>query len=117
MSKPENIPSARSVSRHKASLQAAARDLVQLDAINSRSLAESEIAPVLKEVLIRHRHDIARLRRIVSRLLDDLDDVAEQPELFAMVHMVLDNPTEAGMQSLRDFAASVVNTPGRVRRA
>lgn len=106
----------------RARIQAAAQELVLLEAVRPVAALmpakEQEIigtnASVLATVQIAHRRDIARLRRMANRMLDDLDDMGERPELFAMVHGVLDNPTEAGLESLRDFATSVANMPGRV---
>jgi hypothetical protein len=78
-----------------------------------REIVDSN-AHILASVQIAHRRDIARGRRLVNRLFDELEDVIERPELFAMVHGVLDEPSEEGLDALREVMRLVANLPARV---
>jgi hypothetical protein len=74
----------------------------------------SAASVVLANVQLSHRVDIARLRTRVARLSAELDLVCDLPELYAMVHMVLDHPDEPGFEALRAAVRLVESLPARV---
>lgn len=72
-------------------------------------------AAVLAHVVVSHRVEIARARRVVGILMAELEDMVERPELFAMVHDALDNPDEPAIEALRNMARLVESLPARVK--
>lgn len=102
----------------KVLIHAAAQDLV-LRAAVSVSAKEVQIiatgAQVLAAVQIGHRVDIARGRRLVMRLMAELEDVFERPDLYAMVYDALSDPSEPAIDALRDMARLVASLPMRVK--
>lgn len=109
----------------KARIQFEAQQKVNAAAVNAKVNAENAIhneraivdaiSNVLAAVVIGHRKDIARARRLAAMLLAELEAVTEMPDLFGMVYDALACPDEPAMDALRDMAMLVQSLPQRAK--
>jgi hypothetical protein len=91
-----------------AAVNAAGAAVHERDIIGANPIASASVQ-------IAHRTDIARARKLVSGLMAELEDTVERPELFGMIHMVLSNPDEPAIESLRSMARLAESLPMRAR--
>jgi hypothetical protein len=109
----------------KARIVAQAQEKVNAAAVNDTVNAERAVrddqaiidanSNVLAGVVIGHRSDIARARKIAVALLAELEAANMQPDLFAIVHGALSDPDDPAIGSLREMAALVSSLPARTK--
>ena len=60
-----------------------------------------------------HRGDIARGRRLTNKLLDELESMTNNRDLFEQLGELLHDPDDNGMDKLNDLYQKVIALPGR----
>ncbi|WP_312601075.1 MULTISPECIES: hypothetical protein [Pseudomonas] len=106
----------------KAKIKAKADALVSKRAVSTevstkRAETEREIIEVNAEVIanirMAHRGDIARGRRLTNKLLDELESMTDNRDLFEQLGELLHDPDDNGMDKLNDLYQKVIALPGR----
>jgi hypothetical protein len=70
-------------------------------------------AHVQASVIVAHRKDIERARKLVSNPLDELTDVTEHRETFEELGDIMHNPDERGRDRLNKVYHKVISLPER----
>ncbi|TFH81798.1 hypothetical protein [Pseudomonas kribbensis] len=70
-------------------------------------------ALVVANVRVSHRNDISRSRRLASKLLDELDCLTDNRDLFEQLGELLHDPDDKGIDKRNDLYAKVISLPGR----
>lgn len=112
-----------------------ARDLqakikAKADALVSKSLVSIEVskeqlateratveasAQVIANVRIAHRTDIGRYRRLANTLLEELEGLTENRDLFDQVGELLRSEDDNGQDKLNDLYQKVISLPSRTK--
>lgn len=106
----------------KAKIKAKADSLVSKREVSSqvstrnpeteREIIESN-ATVIANVRMAHRGDIRRSRGLVNKLLDELESVSDNVDLFEELGELMHSPDDKGMDKLNDLYHKVVSLPSR----
>ncbi|UVE57637.1 hypothetical protein [Burkholderia sp. EMB26] len=82
-------------------------------AVSDRQIVEAN-AEVIARIRLAHRGDIARSRRVAMALLDELEAVTNDPELFErLAELVLDTGSDSESK-LMDAYRKVTSSAGRI---
>jgi chaperonin cofactor prefoldin len=79
-----------------------------------RGIVDSN-AQIIANIRIGHRTDIARYRRLASKLLDELEDLTDNRDLFDQVGELLASPDDNGIDKLNDLYRKVIDLPSRTK--
>lgn len=79
-----------------------------------REIIESN-AEAIANVRMAHRGDISRSRRLTNKLLDELELLTDNRELYEELGELLRSPDDNGMDKLNDLYQKVVSLPTRTK--
>lgn len=105
-----------------AKIKAKADDLVTRQAVTESETAERAVtdlavidanAHAIANVRLAHRTDIRRSRRLASKLLDELDCLTDNRDLFEQLGELLHDPDDKGVDKRNDLYTKVISLPGR----
>lgn len=77
-----------------------------------REIVESN-AEAIANVRMAHRGDISRSRQLTNKLLDELEALTDNRELYDELGELLRDPDDNGMDKLNDLYQKVVSLPTR----
>lgn len=83
-------------------------------AVTERGIVEAN-AQVIANIRIGHRTDIGRYRRLANKLLDELEGLTDNRDLFDQVGELLANPDDNGIDKLNDLYRKVIDLPSRTK--
>ncbi|MNP34933.1 hypothetical protein D3C76_1282430 [compost metagenome] len=72
-------------------------------------------AQVIANIRIGHRTDIGRYRRLANKLLEELEGLTDNRELFEQLGELLVSPDDSGMDRLNDLYRKVIDLPNRTK--
>ncbi|WP_404463074.1 hypothetical protein LG331_09860 [Vreelandella aquamarina] len=108
----------------KAKIKAKAEALVSKRAVSTevstkradteRQVVESN-AEAIANVRMAHRGDISRSRRLANKLLDELEALTDNRELYDELGDLLRQPDDRGMDRMNDIYHKVISLPGRTK--
>lgn len=108
----------------KAKIQAKADALVSKRTVSTevstkQADTEREIievnAEVIANVRMAHRGDISRGRRLTNKLLDELEGLTDNRELFEELGELMRDPDDNGFDKRNDLYGKVISLPGRTK--
>jgi DNA-directed RNA polymerase subunit F len=102
--KADALVSKREVSKEVSSKQAE----------TEREIIESN-AEAIANVRMAHRGDISRSRRLTNKLLEELELLTDNRELYEELGELLRDPDDNGMDKLNDLYQKVVSLPTRTK--
>ncbi|MHC8403601.1 hypothetical protein [Pseudomonas sp. TMB3-21] len=88
---------------------------VSMDTIKSERDTVEANAQVIASIRIGHRTDIGRYRRLANKLLDELEGLTDNRELFEELGELLERPDDNGMDKLNDLYRKVIDLPTRTK--
>lgn len=83
-------------------------------AVTERGIVEAN-AQVIANIRIGHRTDIGRYRRLANKLLDELEGLTDNRDLFDQVGELMANPDDNGLDKLNDLYRKVIDLPSRTK--
>lgn len=108
----------------KAKIQAKADSLVSKRTVSTevstkQADTEREIievnAEVIANVRMAHRGDISRGRRLTNKLLDELESLTDNRELFDQLGELMRDPDDGGFDKRNELYGKVISLPGRTK--
>ena len=105
-----------------AKIKAKAEDLVTRQAVTESETAERAVtdravidanAQAIANVRLAHRTDIRRSRRLANKLLDELDCLTDNRDLFEQLGELLHDPDDKGIDKRNELYSKVISLPGR----
>lgn len=72
-------------------------------------------AKVIADIRIGHRTDIGRYRRLANKLLEELEGLTDNRDLFEQLGELLLSPDDNGMDRLNDLYRKVIDLPNRTK--
>lgn len=112
----------------KAKIKAKAEAMVSRREVSSEVSRVSTVSPVETEqqiieanaeaivsVRMAHRTDIRRSRGLANKLLDELEQLTDNRELFEQFGELMRNPDDFGNDRLNDLYRKVVDLPNRTK--
>lgn len=108
----------------KAKIKAKAEALVSKREVSkevSSKAAETERqiidanAEAIVSIRMGHRNDIRRSRALTNKLLEELEDLTDNRELFEQLGELMHSPDDKGMDRLNDLYRKVVELPNRTK--
>ncbi|SNS16060.1 hypothetical protein [Pseudomonas segetis] len=97
------------VSKAEVSTQVSKEELA-----TERGIIEAN-AQVIADIRIAHRTDIGRSRKMANKLLDELEGMTDNRELFDQLGELLQSPDENGQDKLNDLYMKVISLPSRTK--
>ncbi len=82
-------------------------------AVTDRAIVEAN-AEVIAGIRLAHRKDIARSRRLAMAMLDELEQVTDNRELFEQLGELLRSEDERGNNKRNDLYMKVISSAGRI---
>ena len=82
--------------------------------VREREVIEANAAAVA-DVRLAHRNDIRRSRALTNKLLDELEGLTDNRELFEQLGELMHSPDDKGMDRLNDLYRKVVELPNRTK--
>lgn len=82
--------------------------------VTERGIVEAN-AQAIANIRIAHRTDIARYRRLTNSLLEELEGLTENRDLFEEVGELLRSEDDKGMDRLNDLYRKVIDLPNRTK--
>lgn len=95
--------------------KAAVSTQVSTDTIKTEKATVEANATVIANIRIGHRTDIGRYRRLANKLLDELEGLTDNRDLFDQVGELLANPDDNGLDKLNDLYRKVIDLPSRTK--
>lgn len=83
-------------------------------AVNERAVIEAN-AEVIAQVRISHRRDISRSRKLVIKLLEELELQTDNRELYEKLGEMMRREDDKGMDKLNDLYNKVISLAGRTK--
>lgn len=80
--------------------------------INENAVVEAA-AETQKDLILGHRKDIGRARKLAMSLLDELEVVTDNRELFEQLGALLHSPDDNGRDKLSELYHKAISMPGR----
>ena len=90
------------------------REVSTKQAETEREIIESN-AEAIANVRMAHRGDISRSRRLANKLLDELEALTDNRELYDELGDLLRQPDDRGMDRMNDIYHKVISLPGRTK--
>jgi uncharacterized protein YoxC len=85
---------------------------------NSKKATEKEIvqanAQAIVDIKLSHRTDIARGRKLVAALFDELEETTTNKELFEQLGEIMRRENDHGQDKLNDIYQKVISMPQRI---
>jgi hypothetical protein len=97
------------VTRHSVT-----EDVTAKRAVTDRLVIESN-AQAIADVRLSHRGDIARGRRLTNKLLDELEGLTENRELFEELGELMRDPDDKGFDRRNELYGKVISLAGRTK--
>ena len=101
----------------KAEEKLARTELATKLANKAKVASEKELvdstADVMVQIMIGHRTDASRLRRVVTALLDKVEAIVKESELFAQIADLCAAPDEKGIDKINDLYRKVIDLPAQ----
>lgn len=72
-------------------------------------------AQVIANIRIAHRTDIGRYRKLANKLLEELEGLTDNRDLFEQLGELLLSPDDNGMDRLNDLYRKVIDLPNRTK--
>ncbi len=88
---------------------------VSMDTKVSERMEVEANAQVIANIRIGHRTDIGRYRRLANKLLEELEGLTDNRELFEQLGELLVSPDDSGMDRLNDLYRKVIDLPNRTK--
>ena len=88
------------------------KEVSSKQAETEREIIESN-ATAIANVRMAHRGDIRRSRGLVNKLLDELESLTDNAELFDALGEMMDTPDDNGIDKLNDLYNKVISLPSR----
>ncbi|WP_442108704.1 hypothetical protein [Pseudomonas sp. NUPR-001] len=100
------------------------------DALVSKSLVSTEVskeqlateratveasAQVIANIRIAHRSDIGRYRNLANKMLEELEGLTDNRDLFDQLGELLHSPDDNGLDKLNDLYQKVISLPSRTK--
>lgn len=82
--------------------------------VREREVIEAN-AVAIADVRLAHRRDIRRSRSLTNKLLDELEGLTDNRELFEQLGELMHSPDDKGMDRLNDLYRKVVELPNRTK--
>ena len=82
--------------------------------LNERETIE-KVSDEIVSVRLAHRNDIRRSRALTNKLLDELECLTDNRELFEQLGELMHSPDDKGMDKLSDLYRKVVELPNRTK--
>ena len=82
--------------------------------VREREVIEANAAAIA-DVRLAHRSDIRRSRELTNKLLDELEGLTDNRELFEQLGELMHSPDDKGMDRLNDLYRKVVELPNRTK--
>lgn len=102
--KADALVSMREVSTEVSSKQAETeREIIELN------------AEVIANIRMAHRGDISRSRRLTNKLLDELEGLTDNRDLFEELGELMRNPDDNGQDKRNDLYNKIIDLPGRTK--
>jgi len=102
--KADALVSKREVSTEVSSKQAETeREIIELN------------AEVIANIRMAHRGDISRSRRLTNKLLDELEGLTDNRDLFEELGELMRNPDDNGQDKRNDLYNKIIDLPGRTK--
>jgi len=102
--KADALVSKREVSTEVSSKQAETeREIIELN------------AQVIANIRMAHRGDISRSRRLTNKLLDELEGLTDNRDLFEELGELMRNPDDNGQDKRNDLYNKIIDLPGRTK--
>ena len=108
----------------KAKIRAKAESKVSESLVSAEVSAQTRVrerevieanATAIADVRLAHRSDIRRSRELTNKLLDELEGLTDNRELFAQLGELMHSPDDKGMDRLNDLYRKVVELPNRTK--
>lgn len=94
--------------------QVVTADVTEKRAVTDRAVIEAN-AQSIAGVRMAHRGDIARSRRLTNKLLDELEDVTDNRDLFAELGELMRSEDDKGQDKRNDLYQKVIDLPARTK--
>lgn len=102
--KADALVSKREVSTEVSSKQAETeREIIELN------------AEVIANIRMAHRGDISRSRRLTNKLLDELEGLTDNRQLFEELGELMREPDDNGQDKRNDLYNKIIDLPGRTK--
>lgn len=72
-------------------------------------------AEVIANIRMAHRGDISRSRRLTNKLLDELEGLTDNRDLFEELGELMRNPDDNGQDKRNDLYNKIIDLPGRTK--
>ena len=82
--------------------------------LNERETIE-KVSDEIVSVRLAHRNDIRRSRALTNKLLEELERLTDNRELFEQLGELMHSPDDKGMDRLNDLYRKVVELPNRTK--
>ena len=82
--------------------------------LNERETIE-KVSDEIVSVRLAHRNDIRRSRALTNKLLEELECLTDNRELFEQLGELMHSPDDKGMDRLNDLYRKVVELPNRTK--
>ena len=82
--------------------------------LNERETIE-KVSDEIVSVRLAHRNDIRRSRALTNKLLEELECLTDNRELFEQLGELMHSPDDKGMDKLNDLYRKVVELPNRTK--
>ena len=80
--------------------------------VTERQLVDAN-ANVVANIMIGHRSDASRLRRVVTALLEKVEAIVKESELFEQIGDLCAAPDEKGIDKINDLYRKVIELPAQ----
>lgn len=97
----------------KVSKEMVSREVSTETAVAEKAIIEAG-AQAIVDIKLSHRRDIARGRKLISSLFDELESCTDNRELFEQLGEMLRNEDDKGMDKLNDIYQKVISLPQRI---
>jgi len=94
--------------------QGVTADVTAERAVSDRAVIDSN-AQTIADVRLGHRKDIGRSRRLASKLLDELEGLTDNGNLFNELGELLRSEDDNGQDKLNDLYHKVISLPTRTK--
>lgn len=108
----------------QAKIKAKADSLVNTELVNSKVNKEALVtergiveanAQAIANIRIAHRTDIGRYRRLANSLLEELEGLTDNRDLFDQLGNLMQSPDDNGLDKLNDLYRKVIELPSRTK--
>ncbi len=93
---------------------AVTEDVTAKRAVTDKAVIESN-AQTIADVRLSHRGDIARGRRLTNKLLDELEELTDNRDLFEQLGEMLRSEDDKGQDKRNDLYQKVIDLPARTK--